>query len=56
MTLAESLWLLGKEVNFVSIDVDALELLPAQDGDEAVVGYVTACDYFTYCADTCTRG
>ena len=40
----------------MSTDVEALEQLPAQDSDEAAVGFVTGCDVFTYCAETCTGG
>ncbi|MEU7871708.1 ALQxL family class IV lanthipeptide [Dactylosporangium sp. NPDC049140] len=39
----------------MSTDVDALELLPAEESDETQVGFVTGCDVFTYCFDTCTR-
>ena len=46
----------GKEVIVVSTDVEALEQLPAQDSDETAVGFVTTCDVFTICAETCTRG
>ena len=38
----------------MSIDVDALELLPAQESEETKVGFVTGCDLFTFCtATTC---
>jgi hypothetical protein len=37
----------------VSTDVDALELLPAEDSEEVAVGFVTGCDLFSYCVQTC---
>jgi hypothetical protein len=37
----------------MSTDVNALELLPAQDTEDAGIGFVTGCDLFSYCVQTC---
>lgn len=36
----------------MSTDVDALELLPADESEEAKPGIITGCDLFTFCIET----
>jgi hypothetical protein len=36
----------------MSTDVDALDLLPAEESEEDKARWVTGCDLFTFCTDT----